>query len=196
MQRLLAVLLCLMPIPGLAQTKPTYFTGAEAIAAARKAAGADWLLMFVSTTGVADDVSLSGEAADRLLRPDGKAGQWIIEFYKDTPKDVTQDGKKGKSYPFRRFAIGDGDKPTELPKSEMGTGSAFTPMSEACVSGLKASQELAIKNNKKKFDVLDVTSDRTKGDCSWPFQFYDTKTQDIVNHIHIAGAGNKQLPWE
>src|SRR5262249_3209209 len=82
-------------------------TAPVAITTARKLSDPEWQIAFISNTGVtkiilAEKFKTGKEA---LMLPDGSAGQWVIEFYKDTPKAVSEKGKKGNVYPFRRIIV-------------------------------------------------------------------------------------------
>jgi hypothetical protein len=90
--------------PGSAQSRITAAQAIKAVKSTMNAPG--WEIAFLSTTGVTEShlaEEFRNTKGKGFLFPDGTAGQWIIEFYKDTPKTVSEKGRSGYAYPFARI---------------------------------------------------------------------------------------------
>ena len=142
----------------------------------------DYKLAFVSNTGVTQSVraqELSGPA-DALMDKSGRAGQWVFEFYRDTPTPATNGGKRGFRYPFQIVLVS-GARASQLPDSTMGVPKALAELSAARVKSVAALFARAAGKQKIHFDVASVASFiNSDGDCTWTFRFYDLKSGEIA----------------
>src|SRR4051794_38241025 len=67
-----------------------------------------WEIAFLSTTGVTESFlgdEFENAKGKAFLYPDGTAGQWIVELYRNTPKPVSEKGRSGYAYPFTRILV-------------------------------------------------------------------------------------------
>ncbi len=155
----------------------------------------DWQVAFVSNTGVTSPVT-SGDfnnAEEGLMLPDGTAGQWVIEFFKDSPKTISEGGRTGKSYPLRRVLV-TSQKVSELPKSDLAVPEKLVAIKPEYISMIEKARQFATSNSKEKFDVMSVSSNvKSNGEASWEFRFYDTKSGEAVNSITVSGDGKRKL---
>lgn len=169
-----------------------------ALKAANESVGdAAWKLVYVSNTGVAGG-SVSGfgrKPGDSLMLADGAAGQWVFEYFLDKPEAVSEGGRTGWVYPYRRVVVSGDGEASELPEMTMGGPNKMVPLSEACRRGLDPARKLAIADAKVDFDVMSVAafvpSDRP---CAWAFRLYDPEKGDIVAKRLVAGDGSRVLP--
>lgn len=193
------IALCLITIScphhALAQGK---LTGKQAIDAARKIVkGSEWQIAFLSNTGVTQSYSTEKlkSAREALMKKDGKAGQWVVEFYKNSPKDINEGGRKGVAYPLRAFLV-TSNSASEMPTSVIKVPKQLPPLKSDYINNLDKALGLAIKQVKIKFDVCSVASDvRSDGTTSWRFRFYDMSKENIIAKVNISGDGNGVLGW-
>lgn len=156
-----------------------------------------WKLVYVSNTGVAGG-SVSGfgqKPGDALMLADGTAGRWVFEYFRDEPEPVSQGGRTGWQYPYRRVGVSGDGQASELPEATMGGPSKMVALSDACRLGLDEARKLAISGAKADFELMAVAafvpSDRP---CAWAFRFYDLDKGEIVVKRLIAGDGSRVLP--
>jgi hypothetical protein len=178
-------LLSSMNMPGI--------SASDALNSARKIIKApEWKLLSISNTGVAGGSVTSEQLRgpeEALMRADGKAGQWVVEFFLDSPKQITEGGVSGKSYPLRRVMV-TAKKISELAKTDIAVPKKLCELEERFVSSIDKARALAIKNAKKEFDVVSVASRvDSSGGCFWVFRFYNLKTGNVVANITVSGDG-------
>lgn len=129
-------------------------TAAEAVEAAAREHGTEWQLTALSNAGVVGgSVAAAGlhGPAEALMRPDGQAGQWVVEVFRDAPTPVSQGGRSGFAYPLRRFAVTAADA-TELPESEVAVPQRLAALPADCLAGLDDARALALRENGARFD--------------------------------------------
>jgi hypothetical protein len=165
-------------------------SAADAFAAAKKALGTDgpWNLAFVSTTGVSQSVKAT-DPADAMIGKDGKAGQWVFEFYKDTPTPTTHDGQEGFKYPFRVVSVTSAET-TPLPDSDMGVPTKLVTIDDQAVGNIDTVVKNASGAAKAPFDAMSIASDvGPNRPLSWRFRFYDLKSRQIVGKATVSPDG-------
>lgn len=179
-----------------AENTQTRITASQALESARKVVtGKEWLLAFLSNTGVTDSVTSEqfNGPEEGLMLPDGRAGQWVVEFFKDTPTTVSEGGRTGKSYPFRRVLV-TATKSGMLPELDLAVPQNLSVLKEEYVAALETARKLATSQVKAKYDIMSVESlVKSDGQCSWVFRFYDLKTQKIAAVITTTGDGRKVI---
>lgn len=129
------------------------------------------------------------------MAPDGKAGQWVVEFVSDKTEPVSEDGRTGTAYQVRRVRVASAadEKVSELPDMQvtLPTPQKFQELSAACLSGLNVARS-TLKG--KRFDLLDVMSHmQSTGPCTWWFRLYDRKAKKFVRRVGLSGDGKKVL---
>jgi hypothetical protein len=171
---------------------PPRLSAALAVTMGRNAIpGNEWKLAFLSNTGVTDSATSKkfNSPAPALMQSDGTAGQWVLEYFKDTPTPVEHDGQKGQSYPVRRLIVTIGET-SELPEASLGVPTKLAPLSDACLAGIDPGRKRALAQNKAAFDVMSAASNvKSSGECSWTFTFYNLKSGGPVNRITVSGDG-------
>lgn len=101
-----------------------------------------WVLANISNTGVVSQNITSSRLrslAEGLMDKDGKAGQWVVEFYKDTPKSVEEDGKKGFNYPYKIVLVTANGAEPGGPDIDEGVNvpKGFSPLKEELVNNTR-----------------------------------------------------------
>lgn len=173
---------------------PPRLSAAQAIESARKRVpGSDWQLAFLSNTGVPSSVTSQQMAGPEqgLMTRDGKAGQWVVEFFKDTPKAVSEGGRTGKSYPFKRVLV-TATSAEELADSSLTVPQNLSSLKPEYVSALDTARNTAMSNAKDNIDILSVASDvKSDGTTTWVFRLYTLKNQDTFEKVTVSGDGKK-----
>lgn len=164
----------------------------EAIVKAKKSVRErGWQIAFVSNTGVTDSVTASSirSPQEALMDANGKAGQWVVEFFKDTPKSISQGGKKGKAYPLRRVLV-TAMEVSDLPDTELGVPNTLPKLDDRYIASIERATKLAMSKVSGKYDLMSIASDvRSSGMCNWVFRFYNAKRGNVVGKIAISGDG-------
>jgi hypothetical protein len=141
-----------------------------------------WKLAFVSNTGVTQPV---GGGASALMDAQGKAGQWVFEYYNDKPTPVEEDGKKGLSYPFKAAVV----KPegvSWLPDTDLAVPKKLAELGGETLATLEQARNVAA-GKVSKFDMMSVASDvNSAGTCVWRFRFYDLKSGEVVGKVGVG----------
>lgn len=154
----------------------------------------EWKIAFLSNTGVTSSVSSNHfSSADKaLMLPNGQAGQWILEYFRDSPIILSDEGR---SYPFRRMLV-TSNGASELPESNLSVRNKIEELDSEFLKKIDLARELAISKNDKQFDVISAYSDvRSNGACFWKFRFYDLQNGNIVNKICISSDGISVCEW-
>lgn len=173
----------------------TRISAAKALDSARSLAGPPWQLAFISNTGVTDSVTSSrfGSPQQALMQRDGSAGQWVVEFFMDTPKEVRDGARRGRSYPLRRFLV-TAQGASELAEAELAVPKGLAVLKPACLNAVDAARNLAIAKVRNPFQVMSVASQvSSDGTCSWAFRFYDLASGAIVGKVLVSGDGTREL---
>lgn len=153
----------------------------------------EWEIAFLSNTGIPSSVTSSHiqSAADGLMLSNGHAGQWVVEFFKDSPTIIKNNGKEGNSYPFRRLLV-TAKGVEELPESDLGVPNRLAQLKSEYIDAFDKALKLAISDSKERFDIISASSDvRSSGECFWRFRFYDLQSGNIVNQINTSGDGKR-----
>jgi hypothetical protein len=151
-------------------------------------APAGWKLAFVSNTGVTQSVTAHGGGASALMDAQGKAGQWVFEFYDDKPTPIEEDGRKGTSYPFKTAAVTP-DGVSWLPDTDLKVPKKLAELSGAALTGIDKARDVAA-GKVAKFDLMSVASDvNSDGKCIWRFRFYDLKSGEVVSKVGVGADG-------
>ena len=177
--------------------EPSRITAKLAVARARKAlASSAWQVAFLSNSGVTQQV-LSQDPDNGLMHPDGTAGQWVVETFKNSPKPYRENGQTKTSYPFQVVDVSAGGAEL-LPASDDGivVPQVLPTLKPQYLDGLDGARKLAMQQVHTKFDVLSASSDvRSDGSCRWRFRFYDLKQQIMVGKVCVSGDGTRTLAW-
>ena len=189
------------------QTKPkvsssdkvTRITASQAINSARQVIqGPEWQLLSLSNTGtVAGSVTSEQfhSPNEALMLSDGKAGQWVVGFYRDSPAPVSDGEQTGFSYPFQRVLV-TAQRNTELPEIDLAVPKKMASLKMEFVTALDSARQLATRQVKTPYDVMSVASwVSSEGECSWFFKFYDVKKGQIVGKVRVSGDGRKLMKW-
>jgi hypothetical protein len=150
-----------------------------------------WKIAFISNTGVTESYGSNVSRVDAIALPDGSAGQWVIEMFKDTPKPVSEDGRTGFAYPFQAIVVtaANVEAAPDIDLKSAAKLVALDPVLGALQTALAAAKAKVTK----KYDKLSIASDNRQGVIYWNFRFYDLKTQDIVAAIQVSGDGKTVL---
>ena len=158
----------------------------------------EWQIAFLSNTGVTSSVTsqqFSHNEINALMLPNGQAGQWVVEFFKDSPVGIERNGQVGKSYPFRRVLVTINGA-SELPESSMGVPNKLVPLEFRYINSIDSARTLAIFESKIRFDAISISSDvRSNGDSFWRFRFYDLQSRSIVHKVCVSGDGINICTW-
>lgn len=179
-----------------AAINPVKISAAEAIQKAKNSGKTSgWQIAMLSNTGVTSAATSneidSPEAG--LMNPDGKAGQWVIEYFKDNPKSVSEGGRTGKSYPFLRLIV-TANSVSQLPSDDITVPTKLVDLKQQYISALDTARQTAISGTKSKFDVMSVESSvKSDGNTSWEFRFYDTNAGEVTDNITVSGDGKRKL---
>lgn len=159
-------------------------------------ADTQWQLATLSNLGVSSSVYSGEDPSEELMTPDGLAGQWVAEFFKDLPTRVKEGTETRTSYPFRRFLV-KGATAMELPESDLTVPNVLKPLPAGCLAGLDDARRRALLEVKgKEFDLISVYSWVTAwGACAWHFRFYSLPSRDVVAKVRISGDGKTVLDW-
>ena len=132
-----------------------------------------WQLGLVSNTGVSQTVQgQSGSGVAALLNPEGKAGQWVFEFFSNTPRPIVDAGRKGFAYPFRIVLVDQG-KANALPDSTLNVPSRFTLLPDAALRGIGPGEKAAVAKLGRSVVAASVASGQTAGKpTQWVFRLY------------------------
>ena len=170
----------------------------QAVAMARKTVkDSSWQIAFVSNTGVTQSYTTERIRTPQgaMMNKDGKAGQWVVEFYKNSPKKISEGSRQGFAYPFMAVLV-TGQSAEAMPDAELAVPKALKPLKADAIGNLERAYGAAVSRMKGKFDVATVGSDvRADGSCSWRFRFYDLKKQNIVDKANISCDGKTPLSW-
>lgn len=177
----------------------TRITASQAINSARKVIQApEWQLLSLSNTGVVAGSVTSEQfhsPNEALMLSNGKAGQWVVELYKDSPTPVSEGERTGFSYPFQRVLV-TAQGNTELPEIDLAVPKKMVSLKMEYVAALDSARQLAIRQVKTPYDLMSVGSwVSPEGECSWFFKFYDVKKGDIVGKVRVSGDGRKLMNW-
>ncbi|MFI7426675.1 toll/interleukin-1 receptor domain-containing protein [Micromonospora sp. NPDC049836] len=176
------------------QAAPDGLTVAEALAAVQKymddlGQSQEWQLAFLSNTGVTDSFSVAASAAAGLMRPDGRAGQWVIELCGRTGEPVREGDRSGFRYAFKRL-ICTPDGLLEDSRIDHLTCTAplsDSPLPDDVPGALERARDLAISSAGSDFELMSVALRRRTPKVDWYFRFYDDR--DIVARVAISGDG-------
>ncbi len=175
---------------------PSRPTAADALRLATAALGDDadrWQFAFISNTGVMETiVSPNITGADRLMRVDGTAGQWVVEVCSTASTPITEGTRSGHEYQFQQVLVTREEgarivEPTHtyvftVPLSQCPIPSRFLPAYESAL-------DLALRTVSVEFEALSVRHSRRPDGLLWYFRFYDT--DNIVDTIWISGDGSR-----
>jgi len=156
---------------------------AAVVAAAGSLGEPGWELRAVSNYGSSQ--TYNNGRPEGLSRPgdaDGAAGQWLIEFYKNTPTPTSApDGSPAQQFPIRLIAVGQGP-PSALPTKVMGVSSNqhVFPLPANWATTLAAIRGRAVAKHPKDRFSTNVFCDPTSTDvngCVWLIKFYSDSNQ-------------------
>jgi hypothetical protein len=145
-----------------------------------------WKVAYISNTGVSQtlvSMNIHG-ATNRLMNENGDGGEWVFEMFKDTPKAITHEGKKGWEYPFTALVV------TATGVETMQVDSLSVPkklheLGEGVTYNMNTHFQNAAQDQKakKKYDFASATTVVSAEDCTWLFKFYDVSSGEIVGKI-------------
>ena len=130
--------------------KATSMTANEAIEKARVFINnAQYKIAFVSNTGVfggsVQDANVSPEKG--LMHPNGKAGQWVVEFFINAPTPISENGRNGQSYPYKKVLV-TSQKADLMPEDTVNVPIGICELKPEYIGALEKARQLAISKNK------------------------------------------------
>lgn len=158
-----------------------------------------WQLGFVSNTGVVRSVIASYLAPhDGLMRADGTAGQWVVEFFGTTPTPVQEEDRTGFLYDYRMLMITREEGVREAEAAEscgLTSPLEHSPLPPRFFGTYRDVYEeahaLALQSVTIDFEAMSVALDRPPGGARWRFRFYDD--QEIVARVWISADGTRVI---
>lgn len=175
-------------------------TAREALRLADDFLGSDlerkWRFAFLSNTGVVASVvspSLGGPE-NGLMKPDGTAGQWVIEVYSGEPRLVSDGSRTGYEYDFKQVwvtrkngAVSAGSRSTwifTVPFSRC-------PLPHGLLDAYEKARALALRSAAADFRVMSVAMNRRESGAEWYFRFYDS--ENLLLTLKISGDGTRVI---
>lgn len=169
---------------------------ARALALARTAVDSTWQLLALSTTGeILTGVAHSGfkTSGVRWLRPDGTAGQWVVEFVRNPPRPIVVEGKAGFQYPCRSFVV-TSFGPEGFPPDSVKVPARVTPLT---IGGFERALRTAmpeLRKQGKPFQRLTTAAWPGPGGAYfWVFEARDTSSVDRVAVTRVSQDGARIL---
>ncbi|MEU5259664.1 toll/interleukin-1 receptor domain-containing protein [Amycolatopsis sp. NPDC021455] len=181
---------------------PERLTARDAVVKARELLAArygtrSWQLGFLSNTGVVESVAAPeiSARADALMNSAGRAGQWVVEVLGLTATPVSEDGRSGTAYDYKRILC-TASGAVEQPAADRLVLTA--PLSATPVPGpdelLEAAdraRERAVRRMAEGYTSVSVALARTPPGASWIFRFY--RGDDLVARTEVSVDGSKIL---
>jgi hypothetical protein len=155
----------------------------------------NWQIGYISNTGVAR-TALSAENKTPeagLMRPDGKAGQWIFELFGLSPTPVSDGTREGWAYPFRQLLCTTGGVVNVDPIDRMILTSplARSPLPQNLMSAYENARTFAVKVAGQDFRLMSAGLSRSAPESQWHFRFYDSG--DIIAKVVISADGHRLI---
>src|SRR5205807_7528177 len=120
-------------------------------------------------------VSPNLSPAERLMRADGTAGQWVIEIFSVTATPITEGDRSGFDYDMRQLLV----TSEVVAITEPAGRCALTvplhrcPLPRDVREAYENARLLAIQSVPLEFESLSVALARPPGEAEWHFRFYD-----------------------
>lgn len=171
----------------------TKISAADAIARANKAVGSNaWKIAFISNAGVTGGtVQARGveNLLDGFMDRNGLAEQWVIEYFKDSPKPYAEGGRKGVVYPKKTVVVTASE--VSVDDSDIAVAAKVSPLNPRYIGAMESARQLALARAGQKFDAVSVSSDaKHDGTCFWMFRFYTKKNGgSLVATVAVTGDG-------
>jgi hypothetical protein len=171
--------------------------------ALRAAAGSKWQLGFVSNTGTTCYVTSEEfrHQQEVFVLPDGTAGQWVVEFYRDPAVIESRAGQSRRWYRVRSVVV-TAQGATSLPDAEVGRVEALAPLDLSLVHGFEDARRRVIAEMRTAFDFMSVASEmQPDGTFLWEFTFFRHSrtlprvSREILAQFRVAGDGKRVLRW-
>ncbi len=151
----------------------------------------EWEIAFISNTGVTQSYTAEGisNPMEALLSPDGKAGQWVVELYKDEPETFSDGEREGIGYPFQPVLV-TSQKASLMPETILGVPAQLMPLKKEYIEAFPQALELSIDNVNINYDRISALSNvMATGECNWVFRFYDISTRQLTALVLVSGDG-------
>jgi hypothetical protein len=159
-----------------------------------------WQLAFLSNTGVMESVVGPGMTSpeDGLMRPDGTAGQWVVEVCGTNPQLVSRETasgiQTGHQYEYKRMVV---TRHGVSVSDDSPTTCAFAvpleqcPLSPDIMAAYESARTLAVRFAKLDFRLMSVALNRPSGGTEWRFRFYNS--QDLLLVVRVSGDGSRVI---
>jgi hypothetical protein len=140
---------------------------------------------------VSPDIS---DATDGLMKPDGTAGQWVIEIYSGEPRPVSDGRRNGYAYDFKKILV---TRKSGAVYAGSHSTWAFTvplsrcPLPRRLLDAYESARILAIRYAAVDFQVMSVALDRRESGAEWYFRFYDS--EDLLLTVKVSGDGMRVI---
>ncbi len=151
----------------------------------------EWEVAFISNTGVTQSYTAEGirSPMEALLSPDGKAGQWVVELYKDEPEPFSDGEREGIGYPFQTVLV-TSQSVSLLPETTLGVPTQLVPLKKEYIEAFPQALKSAVENLNIEYDRISVLSNfMATGEFNWVFRFYDISKQQIIALVLVSGDG-------
>lgn len=151
----------------------------------------EWEVAFISNTGATQSYTAKGIRGpmEALLSPDGKAGQWVVELYKDEPEAISEGEREGIGYPFQSVLVT--SKSVDfMPETTLMVPDKLMRLESEYIESFPQALKLAVESLNISYDRISALSSVIEiGECDWIFRFYDTSKQQIVALVLVSGDG-------
>ena len=163
------------------------------------ARGSGWELGFFSNTGVITPVLIEGfdDPAALLMRPDGLAGQWVVDFFQDGARTGWTRGAK---LLWLRTAVITADGMRIIADADLEHPGVLKPLKLEHVYCLDQARMQALHEIEERVDFMSVASRRRlDGNSSWEFTCFRAErtalgeTLGIVGTVDVSGDGTEIL---
>lgn len=155
-----------------------------------------WQLAFLSNTGVVRPAvsPVVGSAGKALMHHDGTAGQWVVEMCGTNVTRITEAGRTGYRYDYRRImctvqgaAVDNEDERHLVMTSPLAASPIPGKWLEACDRARKA----AARAVEVPYALISVALGRPPSGASWFFRFYGGG--EIVAKASVSADGERVL---
>ncbi|WP_410594024.1 toll/interleukin-1 receptor domain-containing protein [Amycolatopsis sp. lyj-23] len=182
---------------------PERLTAGDAMAKASELLAArygarTWLLGFLSNTGVVESFAAPdiSSRTDALMNSAGRAGQWVIEVFGLEETPVSENGRTGAAYDYKRILCTAGSGATEQPAADrltLSTRLSATPLPapDQLLEAAERARQRAVRQTTEPHTSVSVALSRTPPEASWIFRFY--RGDDLVARIEVSIDGTRVI---
>ena len=162
-----------------------------------KGAGEDenWQIGFISNTGATRTaLSVQNETPEAgLMRPDGRAGQWVFELFGLSATPVSDGTREGWAYPFQQLlCTTDGVvNVSHVDRMILTSPLARSPLPLNLMNAYEGARAFAVKVAGQNFMLMSAGLSRAAPEAQWHFRFYDRG--DIIAKVVISADGHRLI---